>query len=277
MLILFNSLDYSYQNIYANRIYHDYIAKEYENGLQVRFGVAHPNCGKRLEWLKERYSIKKGNLSILNLGVGTGNLIKKSEEIFGYTIGLDISINMLQKAKRYTDRLIQGNAIQIPLKSQSLNIVFCIALLHHIYDLEAFFSSVYRILQPGGIFYSDYDLNRRFSNSIAKFYPLQLLISLYKKLNCMFIFKHNYYRFKKIHNFAEYHEEFHRGLEPREVADIAQKVGFSKVDWVCHSDSPDLDYPQRGRLIHRFLELLLVPFSKDYRERAKIFSIIAIK
>jgi ubiquinone/menaquinone biosynthesis C-methylase UbiE len=271
------STDYSYENIQANRIYHDYVAKKYENDLQVRFGVGHPNCRKRLEWLKNHYSIKKGNLLILNLGVGTGNLIKKSEEIFGCTIGLDISRNMLQKAKRYTDRLIQGNAIQIPLKSQSLNIVFCIAVLHHIYDLEAFFRSVYRVLRPGCIFYSDYDLNKRFCNSIAKVYPLQLLFSLYKKLTYIFIFRRDYYRFKKIHDLAEYHEEFHQGLEPEKVADIAQKVGFSKVDWICHSDSPNLDYPKRGRLIHRFLELLLLPFSKDYTERAKIFSLIAIK
>ncbi len=271
-------LDYSYNNIKANRAYHDYVAKKYESDPRVRLGVMHPNCGKRLEWLKVRYNLHGNNFLTLNLGAGTGNLIRKSQGLFGYTVGLDISLNMLKRAKRYTHRLIQANALQLPLKSESMNLVFCIAVLHHIYDLEGFFGSVYRVLKPGGIFYSDYDLNRRFCSSIAKSYFLRSLLSLFKKISNMFIFeKGDYDKLKEIYDLAEYHEECRHGLDPQEVADIAQKIGFSKVNWICHSDSPNLDYPRRGRLIHKISELLLVPFSEDYSERTKIFSIVTVK
>lgn len=269
---------FSEQNINANRIYHDYIADKYEHDPRVRMGIMHPNCGRRLEWLKERYNIQKGSSVVLNLGCGTGNLMKKSEEVFGFTVGMDISLNMLQQAKRYTNRLIQGDALRIPLKSESVNLVFCIALLHHIYNLEGFFRYVYRILKSGGIFYSDYDPNRRFFETITKVPFFSFFLSIYKKTSDKFIFtKKDKKTWKAVHDMAEYHEEFQQGLEAAEVASIAREIGFSQVKCICHSDSPDLDYPRKGRLAHNTLNLLLSPFSKDYNGRTKIFSVIAIK
>lgn len=270
--------NFSEKNINANRIYHDYVADRYERDPRVYTGVMHSNCARRLEWLKKRYGIPKGSSGVLNLGCGTGILMDKTREIFGFTVGMDISLNMLKQAKRYTDSLIQGDALRIPLKSESLNLVFCIALLHHIYDLESFFRSIYRVLKPGGIFYSDYDPNRRFFQIIKRIPFLSFIFSSYKNISNKFIFtKEDAQTWKTIHDMAEYHEEFEDGLEPTGVASMVCEAGFSQVKWLCHCDSPDLDYPRKGRWVHSALDLLLSPFSKDFNVRAKIFSIIAVK
>lgn len=265
-------------NVKANRAYHDRIAAKYENDPRVRLGTMHPNCARRLRWLNERYNIKKFGLRALNIGVGTGNLMRQSGEIFGCTIGLDISENMLRHAKRYTNLLIQGNAVEMPLRTETIDLVFCVAVLHHIYDLENFFKSVYRVLKPGGIFYSDYDPNRRFRTTIEKSVLLNALLSLYKKVSDIFIFsKQDESTLRDMHDMAEYHEEFSKGLEPTEVTEIMKKVGYSEVKCIWHSDAPNLDRPRDGRFIHKLSELMLYPISRDYSDRAKIFSIIAVK
>lgn len=270
--------NFSKENTQANRTYHDFIAGRYERDPRVRLGTMHPNSARRLDWLKSRYNISENGSIVLNLGVGTGNLMKKSEEIFGFSIGMDISINMLKLAKRFSGRLVQGNALEIPLKAGSVNLIFSLALLHHIYDLEEFFKSIYRVLKPGGIFYSDYDPNRRFFQTIEKIPFLPLLLTIYKKISDQFIFtKQDEKTWRAIHDVAEYHEEFARGLDPSGVARIAEKAGFSQVKWYCHGDSPDLDFPRRGRGIYRMLDVLLFPFSRDYDGRTKIFSMIAVK
>lgn len=270
--------DISEQNIRANRAYHDYVAKNYERDPRVRLGAMHANSAKRLEWLQRQYAIPTDSSLVLNLGCGTGNLMKKADEIFGFTVGMDISLNMLKQAKRYTNSLVQADALKIPLKSESLSLVFCAALLHHIYDLKVFFGSVYRVLKPGGIFYSDYDLNRRFSQTIKRIPFFSFIFSSYKNISDKFIFtKEDKRAWRAIHDIAEYHEEFRNGLEPSEIVNIARRVGFSQIKWLCHCDSPDLNYPRRGRWIHSALDFLLSPFSKDYNDRAKIFSIIATK
>lgn len=270
-------IDLSDRNARANQQYHDYVAKKYERDPRVFLGTLHSNCGRRLSWLKQKYDIKKDSV-VLNLGVGTGNLMRESEALFRMTIGMDISINMLEQAKRYSERLVQADARLIPLRSDSVDLVYCVALLHHIYGFEKFFSSIYRVMKPGGIFYSDYDQNRRLYQTIRKVPFLPGLLALYKKTSDKFIFtRQDKKEWKAVHDMAEYHEEISGGLDPAEIADIAKKTGFSKVEWICHSDGPDLGHPQKGRWQHGFLDILLTPFSRDYNCRAKLFSIIAVK
>jgi len=268
----------SAKNVAANRAYHDYAAENYDRDPRVRLGVKHKNCGKRLEWLKRHYLKSADGLVVLNLGAGTGNLIQKSQEVFGYTVGLDVSANMLKKAKRSGGRFLQADALNIPLKDHTCDVVFCVAVLHHICDLKSFFRSVYRVLKPGGVFYSDYDPNRKFYQLVSGIPLMRFGLSVYKKISDLSVFnKEGPAEIREIHDLAEYHEELFSGLDPQEVVSLAKAAGFSQVSAICHSDAPDLDSPQRGRLIHGAVDAFLKLFSDDYTQRAKIFSIVAMK
>ncbi len=275
---ILNDAEESKKNRSANRVYHDYVARDYERDPRVRLGVKHKNCGRRLEWLNRFYVQSTGGTVVLNIGAGTGNLIEKSEAVFGFTVGLDISGNMLKQARRYSQRLVQADALRIPLKDHSCDVVFCVAVLHHIYDLKGFFDSVYRVLKPGGVFYSDYDPNRKFYQLIAGIPLMRAGLDLYKRVSDFAIFKKGGPAgMREAHDLAEYHEEFFQGLDPEEVAEIAKAAGFSDVKAICHSDAPDLEHPQRGRLIHGAVDAFLKWFSDDYTRRAKVFSIVAVK
>lgn len=273
---MISNLINSDENVKANLIYHDYVAEKYEKDPRVRLGTMHPNCGKRLEWLKDKYFKNNNEIIALNLGVGTGNLMKKANKVFKIVYAMDISKNMLLMANRFTNKLIQGNAIEIPLKNQSLDVVFCVAVLHHIYDLEKFFISVRKVLKNRGVFYSDYDPNRKFHLNIRNSKILFFLLTLYRRISNLFIFDKDE-KIKEIHDIAEFHEEYNLGLDPEELVNIAKKSGFSDAYVIYHSDAKNLDYPKKGRIIHKISELLLYPFTNNYSERTKIFSLIAIK
>ncbi len=102
-----------------------------------------------------------GRKSILDLATGTGVIPRK---IFGEYLdsspihGLDITMSMLQRAKRQTITgdgqdsvlLVCASAMQIPYASESFDLVTCALATHHM-DVEKLLSETYRILQYGGI------------------------------------------------------------------------------------------------------------------------------
>jgi SAM-dependent methyltransferase len=95
--------------------------------------------------------------TVLDLGCGTGEnlvpLVKRGAEV----IGIDISPELVELARErlgsygLTATLRDGSAYDTGLADESADVVFSMALLHHL-DLPSARNEIYRILRPGGLF-----------------------------------------------------------------------------------------------------------------------------
>jgi ubiquinone/menaquinone biosynthesis C-methylase UbiE len=122
--------------------------------------------------------------TILEIGCGTGNYIIEVSEFLTnrQCIGIDISNEMLKKAiKRKADiSFLEADVCgHIPIVSNSISIVFCVDVIHHIKDLRKAFRDIFRILNDNGkliiVTDSTDDLNNR---SITTFFPESLSFEL---------------------------------------------------------------------------------------------------
>jgi|GEM_PF-2572280 len=96
----------------------------------------------------------KKDYTVLDLGCGNG---VSTNNIKGQlVIGLDLSESQLIKAKKdFTNKqFIVGDAIKLPFKDDSFDLVLAINLLHHIPNTEKVLEECWRVLKKGGHFLS---------------------------------------------------------------------------------------------------------------------------
>lgn len=96
-----------------------------------------------------------GGKTVLDLGCGTGEnlipLIKRGAR----TMGIDISPDLIRLAQRRIDDaelqadLRVGSAYATGLPSQSIDVIFCMALIHHL-EIARARDEMRRVLVPGG-------------------------------------------------------------------------------------------------------------------------------
>lgn len=90
---------------------------------------------------------------ILDAGCGTGAHLDSIREAGARPIGLDVSAGMLTVARRrrHDLALVQGDLNRpLPLATGAFDAVLCSLVSEHLTDLDTFFSSVFRVLRPGG-------------------------------------------------------------------------------------------------------------------------------
>jgi ubiquinone/menaquinone biosynthesis C-methylase UbiE len=94
---------------------------------------------------------------ILEIGPGPGILLEKMAGRHPLAVGLDLSPGMLRQAKRRLGRahrrtdLIQGNAVHLPLASESLDGVAMTFAFSAIPDGLGALREMARVLRPGGV------------------------------------------------------------------------------------------------------------------------------
>lgn len=91
---------------------------------------------------------------VLDLGCGTGRLIRDIRNYGGTVIAVDISEEMLKIVeKKYPDvEMVCADAKNLPFNEGEFDVVVASFLIVHLKTLEQVFAEVYRILKDGGIF-----------------------------------------------------------------------------------------------------------------------------
>lgn len=118
--------------------------------------------------------------SILDLGCGSGENLIPLVKRGAHVIAMDISPELVELARqRLADYQISGEAATVrvgsaygtALPDESMDVVFSMALLHHL-DLPRARSEIYRILRPGGRFILREPVRfSRTMNSLRKLFP----------------------------------------------------------------------------------------------------------
>ena len=92
-----------------------------------------------------------GPQRVLEVGCGTCHWLAQLHHPDLACYGIDRSFGMLKQAQGSMNSLrCQGLAECLPIKSQSLDFIYCVNALHHFEDAENFFQEAKRVLKPGG-------------------------------------------------------------------------------------------------------------------------------
>ncbi len=97
------------------------------------------------------------DLSLADIGCGTGTLTFELARFARKVIGVDLSPEMLRRARDVAKQrelgnveFRQGDALKLPLDSRSVDAAFCVMVLHFLPDPERAIAGLCRIVRPGG-------------------------------------------------------------------------------------------------------------------------------
>ncbi len=140
----------------ANIKYHDAVAKDYDKGIaqsvhQNRFNQ------KRIREIIKSLSQRTQNNYFLDIGCGTGNLLKFGKDYFKNAIGIDCSKKMLEIARKKGYEVIQADATALPFRPNTFNVISAFSVLHHVYNYNKILKETDKILRSKGFLYTDWD------------------------------------------------------------------------------------------------------------------------
>ena len=144
----------------ANIAYYDAVAEVYEDEVEQAIHQSDSNQ-KRMDEIIKGLSEKTQNDLFLDLGCGTGNVLKFGSRHFKRAIGVDISFNMLKVARQNNLEVIQADTLSLPFKPSIFDIVSIFSVLHHLYNYQQVFTQISRVLKKGGFLYSDWDPTKK--------------------------------------------------------------------------------------------------------------------
>lgn len=102
---------------------------------QLQVGVVKPLCVGR---------------EVLEVGCGTGMILKEIAPFAKRAVGLDISPGMLEKARERGLEVVEGSADALPFPDQSFDAVYSFKVLAHVEAIQQAMREVARVLRPGG-------------------------------------------------------------------------------------------------------------------------------
>lgn len=107
---------------------------------------------------------------MLDVGCGTGFLIALVHDLFDQIDGVDVTQAMLNKVDLSPGNISLHNspAEKIPLDSGSVNFAASYSFLDHVENPLEVFVEVFRVLDHGGVFYSDLIPNRSFWTALSQ-------------------------------------------------------------------------------------------------------------
>lgn len=119
-----------------------YVASAYEADLQERLT-------RLLPWKQE--------MTVLDVGTGTGYLAGMMAPLVGNVIGVDCAPAMLTRAAEKTAQagyrhvsFVEGMAENLPLATESVDVAMCHMLLHHVVSPRTVLAELRRVVRPGG-------------------------------------------------------------------------------------------------------------------------------
>lgn len=156
--------------------------------------------------------ILKSESKVLEIGCGAGQFIRAIKRYFPslQCFGCDISNTAIKEAKNYSSSIeyALNQNDSLPYPNDSMDGVYIFDVLEHVDNPEVFLKEIYRVLKPGGLFYSFvpcegdwlsgwhmldiFGLKRNLTKKYAghiQYFSRRQLIGLYKKNNFAIVSK----------------------------------------------------------------------------------------
>jgi SAM-dependent methyltransferase len=237
----------------VNILLHDSTANKYDDKYKMSSGVTGffhkkimreentdiPNTRKRAGEIIKKYYDRKG--PFLDMGCGTGNILRLLDPKRDQALGVDISVEMLKRARKTGFNCLRANNYRTPFKDETFAMISTFSVVHHMADLEMFFKEIFRILKKGGILYTDWDpnpivLDLKDRHKLYKKAAALMKRSLRRDCN-----KH--YKSSEVNiEDADYHVHHARdsGYNMDNLESIWSRIGFGKVGLYYHSNTSSI-------------------------------------
>lgn len=152
-------------NLDATRRYYDDFAERYEDARAERKPNGYHALvdGLELEFL-ERFARGK---SVLEVGCGTGLLLKRIETFASEARGVDLSPGMLAKAKARHLQVQEASALALPFPDASFDVVCSFKVLAHVEPIALALQEAARVVRPNGTLVLEF-YNRRSVRAVVK-------------------------------------------------------------------------------------------------------------
>ncbi len=159
-----------------------------------------------------------GNDMYLDVGAGTGNLLRIALPIFKRCHAIDIGDELLARVKPSFPEvhLVAADGEFLPFASNSFNVVSCYAMLHHLFRHDKLFEECLRVLRKGGVLYTDHDPNY----FLNRFY--RIIYKLRFAGKCGFG--------SEVEDLAEYYNAKAPGINPSKLKRQLLEAGFKTVE-----------------------------------------------
>jgi len=96
--------------------------------------------------------------SVMDIGCGSGEFLRKNEDLWSQAIGVDIIPEIIDEAKKKSNRnkfsykVYNPNDVRLPFPDETFSLVVSIATLQYVEDLDNLFLKVHKVLNKDGIF-----------------------------------------------------------------------------------------------------------------------------
>jgi ubiquinone/menaquinone biosynthesis C-methylase UbiE len=200
----------------ANQRFYDTVAGQYEDVDGRRSPRLQAWLSAKLAKIREDSPGGK----LLDVGSGSGFLCRCAKDIFSFRVGMDVSEKILAANKDAFEKYAVGDVNKMPFEDEAFDAVTCFAVLHHLFDFAGLVSETRRVLKPGGVFYSDHDMESTFARRF------RLPLTLYRKLRKA----DSHYRqiddalTREMYELTEWNSS---GVESLRLIELFEQAGFS--------------------------------------------------
>jgi ubiquinone/menaquinone biosynthesis C-methylase UbiE len=148
-----------------SRAYYDAFSRRYEEKRGGREPFGYHDLVDDLEVeLVERYARGK---DLLEVGCGTGLLLKRFTKFARSARGVDLSQGMLDHALARGLDVELGTATALPFDDASFDVTCSFKVLPHVPEIDLALSEMFRVTRPGGVVIAEF-YNRRSIRALAK-------------------------------------------------------------------------------------------------------------
>ncbi|HVL07576.1 MAG TPA: methyltransferase domain-containing protein [Burkholderiaceae bacterium] len=205
----------------------------------------------------------------IDFGCGTGFIIHLIRDLVQEVHGVDITVDMMKQVDLSSGNVFLHESIaeHTPFPDAVFDFATAYSFMDHLYSYEDFLREVYRVLKPGGRFYSDLNPNRDFILGIAHAEAIDdhrpitsetVIREIKGALHNGEYYQSNFGIDGALLEKAEPIKSIAKGFDPEEVLRVAREIGFSdcvvEYEWflgqakVMHQQSLD-----EARLIEEYL------------------------
>ena len=214
----------------ANKKFHSIFAKKYNEDNQHVTGNNFDGVTNDLKSI-----IKPAERDrLVDFGSGTGFILRVAKGMIKELIAVDFTRDIIKNIpKELNAKIYIANTENVSIKSNSTDVVTAYAFLHHLYELQPTLQEAYRILKPGGVFYSGLDPNKLYWSYLKNYQDVSGNAILERELRV--VVKIADIMAQKgidadITNASEYQKQVKGGFDPDELKEVFKDVGFRKIE-----------------------------------------------